>query len=88
MDDSGRLSTEELEQSYEMGMAMFCSAYVQLMTRELGIDVQDKEALKPMILQMVEPMNDATEAVWRALMHDHLGKEEALIRFRKALLEI
>jgi hypothetical protein len=54
------------------------------MGRELGVNMSDKEALKGMIMLMVEPMNHATEAIWRTLMEDD-GKDEAIERFRQSL---
>lgn len=88
MSDPEELSREELERARDLGAVTYCGAYVHLMGRELGVDTSDKESLNHMLLQMVEPMNQATEAIWRALMNDHVGKEEALIRFRKSLLNI
>jgi hypothetical protein len=34
---------------------------------------------------MVEPINHATEATWRALMEDTEGRDEAVERFRQSL---
>lgn len=88
MTDPSHLPREELERARDLGAVTYCGAYVHLMGQELGVDTSDKEALNHMLLQMVEPMNQATEAIWRALMNDNVGKEEALIRFRRSLLEL
>lgn len=88
MADPSQLPREEVERARDLGGTTYCAAYIELMIRELGINSASREGFNEMVIEMVAPLNIATEAVWRALMHDHLGKEEALIRFRKALLEI
>lgn len=87
MAEPSQLSRKMLEHARDVGAATSLSAYVRLMARELDVDA-DNESLTEMVMKMVEPMNIATEAIWRALMHDHVGKEQALIRFRQSLLEL
>lgn len=88
MADPSKMPREELERAKDLGAAAYCAAYIHLMARELGIDETDTEGIRTMIVQMVEPMNHATEAIWRALMNDNVGKEEVLIRFRQSLMDI
>lgn len=88
MADPSKMPREELERARDLGAAAYCAAYIHLMARELGIDESDTDGIRTMLVQMVEPMNHATETIWRALMNDNLGKEQALIRFRQSLLEI
>lgn len=45
----------------------------------------DQEAVNAMALQMLESLNVATEATWRALMKDKSGMYETLGRQRKTL---
>jgi hypothetical protein len=87
--DPAKLPKEELEKMRDTGAIMYGLGYIRLMARELGVTEADSlEGSQLMFYQMIEPMNIAMEAIWRALMEDHIGKEEALIRFRKALLNV
>lgn len=83
--ESNQLPRAELEKARDLGAAMYLSAYGHLMARELGIDETDNEGIKRMMLQLIEPMNDATEAMWRALMEDEDGMYKALRRFEDRL---
>jgi hypothetical protein len=87
MADPNALPREELEKMRDTGAIMYGLGYIRLMAREIGVD-DSLEGSQEMFYQMIEPMNIAMEAIWRALMEDHIGKEEALIRFRKALLNV
>lgn len=88
MADPAELPREELERGRDLGAATYLSAYIHLMLRELGIAhfASDTAGVNSMVEQMVEPMNIATEAIWRALMDDHSGEmEKVLERFRESL---
>lgn len=67
---------------------MYLTAYGHLMARELGIDETDDAGIKRMMLQLIEPMNDATDAMWRALMEDRDGMYKALHRFEDSLTKL
>lgn len=86
MSDPAQLPKEEVERARDLGAVTYCAAYIELMARELGINT--REGVNQMVSEMIEPLNYATEAIWRALMSDNLGKEETLIRFRQSLLEL
>lgn len=82
------LSNEQLQHARDLGAASYLSAYVHLMTRVLDIDDSDNVAINEMASTMVEPINIATEAAWRALMGDTVGMDQTLKRFREHLDEI
>lgn len=84
MADPSRIPRDELENKRDLGAVIYCGAYIELMRRELDVPM-DKAGMNEMITLMVEPMNHATEAIWRALMSDHKGLEEVLERFRQSL---
>lgn len=89
MADPAALPTSELQNARDMGAATYLSAYLRLMIRELGVDQGDTEIqnamVRSMVLQMIAPINHATESIWRAMMEDHKGMEEALQRLRDSL---
>jgi hypothetical protein len=85
MVDPSSIPREELERTRDLGAVTYCRSYILLMARELGVDMADTKTANSMTLQMVEPMNHATEAIWRALMEDHEGKERALERLQQSL---
>lgn len=90
MADPTKVPTSELQRIRDLGAISYMSAYCYLMMRELGVDgLQDGETWRQlttdMVLLMVEPMNHATEAIWRATMRDTEGMEKALLRFRASL---
>jgi hypothetical protein len=59
------------------------------MARELGVDDSDYSAIQAFVEQMVEPLNIATEAIWRALMNDSPeDMEKVLERFKDSLKAI
>ena len=87
------MTPQDLQKAKDLGFATYLSAYVQLMGRNLGItgddpDAGTQQALNQMALTMVEPMNLATEACWRALMHDHRGAKDKIQRFEEALKQL
>lgn len=85
MVDPSTVPTEELERTRDLGAVTYCRSYILLMARALGVDMTDTKAANAMTLAMVEPMNHATETIWRALMDDQKGKKEALKRFHQSL---
>lgn len=86
MVDPSSIPKEELERTRDLGAVTYCRSYILLMARTLGVDMADTKAANSMTLQMVEPLNHATEAIWRALMDDRSGEiEKALDRFRQSL---
>jgi hypothetical protein len=85
MSDPAKIPTSELMHKRDLGAILYLSCYLQMMHRELGIDDVSDEYLRMTVLQMVMPMNHATEAIWRALMHDETGVEETIQRFRESL---
>ena len=85
MADPAKIPTSELMHKRDLAAALYFTCYLQMMHRELGVDDASGEYLRMTVLQMVMPMNHATEAIWRALMHDETGVEEAIQRFRESL---
>lgn len=85
MADPAQLPISELQNRQYLGAVVYLSAYLMLMHRELGVDDASDEYLRMTTLQMVMPMNHATEAIWRALMKDADGMEKAVQEFRAAL---
>lgn len=83
--DPSQLTREELERARDLGAAAYLASYVRLMMRELKINETDTIAINTMAVQMIEPMNLATQAAWRALMEDHEGLEQVLKQFRSSL---
>lgn len=79
---------EHLGELRDVGAVTYLSAYIRLMGRSLNVPEPTKLDIGRMVLSMVEPMNHATEAIWRALMKDDIGKEEAIERFRESLRNI
>lgn len=85
MADPAKLPKAELEKARDLGAAMYLTAYGHLMARELGIDETDDEGIKRMMLKLIEPMNEATDAMWRSLMEDREGMDKAIHRFEDEL---
>lgn len=85
MANPANLSRAELEKARDIGVATYLSAYGRLMARELGIDETDTQGINRMMFVLIEPMNLATEAMWRALMEDHEGTERITNLFRDKL---
>lgn len=86
MAEPTKIPREELERMRDLGAVAYHSAYIHLMAHELGVDVSDTEFISDMVVRMIEPMNLATEAIWRAMMNDHSGEiEKVLERFRESL---
>lgn len=88
MVDPSTIPREELERARDIGAVAYLRSYVLLMARAIGVEMEDTKAANSMTLEMVEPINYATEATWRALMEDTDGKEEAIERFRQSLRAI
>lgn len=86
MQDPSSLSDEQLERARDLGGATYLSAYVTLMSRKLDIDIIP-EALRPMVLKMIIPVNLATEAAWCAQTNDLAGMNRTLERLRVLLEE-
>jgi hypothetical protein len=73
---------ENLRDSSAIG---YLGSYFTMMGRAIGVDItENMDDLRTMIVDATGPMNDATEAVWRALMADDEW-ELALERFRDRL---
>lgn len=85
----GPTDDETLRKSQELGAATYLTAYIVRMARAMDIDPQhleaDTEAVNQMVLQMVEPLNHATAAIWCALMTDASGRDLAIERLTVAL---
>lgn len=88
MADAAALPQDELQRSRDMGVIIYLGAYVRLMCRELGVPDPSAEELRPWILEFVDPLNHATEAIWRATMEDDKGANDAVVRFRESLKSI
>lgn len=83
------LSQPEIERIRDLGAVAYLRGYVNLMARELDIDTSDIEGMNHMVVLMVEPLNVATEATWRALMNDKPEEmEKVLGRFKESLDKI
>jgi hypothetical protein len=83
------LSREEIVRIRDLGAVAYLRGYVRLMARELGIDESDSDGLDAMVVEMVEPLNVATEAAWRALMKDKPeDMEKVVARFKESLDQI
>lgn len=85
MQEPSSLNNVELERARDLGGATYLSAYVTLMARQLGLDDADKEALRAFALQMLIPVNLATEAAWFALMHDDEKMNERIQELQAVL---
>lgn len=72
------LDNVELEHTRDLGAITYLSAYVHLMSRKLGIDDSDNEAVNGLAIQMIDTLNLSTLAAWCGLMNDRQGAEEAL----------
>lgn len=87
--DLTKASREEIERIRDLGAVAYLRGYIRLMVRELEIDESDVEGMNHMLLQMVEPLNIATEAIWRGLMNDKPEEmEKVLARFKESLDQI
>jgi|RhiMethySRZTD1v2_1073278.scaffolds.fasta_scaffold567419_4 hypothetical protein len=76
------LDDADLEYTRDLGASTYLSAYVHLMSRKLGIDDSDNEAVNGMALQMLDTLNLSTVAAWCGLMNDKDGVENALKELR------
>lgn len=88
MSGTERLSDEQLREAQAMGAAAYLTAYTRLMARALGIDDDSPEAINKMVMVMIEPLNNATEATFRALMNDRKGMYKALKTLRESVEEL
>lgn len=86
MVDPNVLSREALQEMQARGASLYLDAYVRLMARALGVDAVNAEVLGMMVM-MIDPLNHATEAIWRAMMKDGVGALGALDRFKESLDE-
>lgn len=85
MADPAEMPDEELERAQYLGAAAYLTAYLRRMMRAIGVDDSDAAGVNAMVMSMVEPLNHATEAIWRALMKDIIGKEKAVTKFKESL---
>lgn len=82
----GPADDETLRKSQELGAATYLTSYIVRMARAMDIDLEaDTEGVNKMVLQMVEPLNHATAAIWCALMTDATGRDLAIERLTVAL---
>lgn len=90
MSGTEQLSDEQLREAQAMGAAAYLTAYTRLMARALGVeeDIVNADVLKQMVTAMVEPLNHATEATFRALMSDRKGTYKALKTLRESVEEL
>lgn len=80
---------ETVERIRDLGAVAYLRGYIRLMVRELGLDESDEKGMDHMLLHMVEPLNIATEAIWRGLMKDKPEEmEKVLARFKESLDQI
>jgi hypothetical protein len=85
MKQLSEVPSEELKRARDIGAVAYLRSYILLMAREIGVEMEDTKTANSMTLDMVEPINHATEATWRALMEDTEGRDEAVERFRQSL---
>jgi hypothetical protein len=85
MADPAQIPESELFQKRDLGAVIYLSCYIQLMHRALGVEELNDEYIRMTVVQMVMPINYATEAAWRALMNDRKGSEEALANMKRSL---
>lgn len=85
MADPAAMPQDELQRSRDLGAIIYLGAYVRLMCRELKVPDPQPDELRSWLLEFVDPLNHATEAIWRATMEDDNGAKEALVRFRESL---
>lgn len=78
------IPTVQIEHMRNVAAAGYLKLYCRLMARTIGVDDSDDEGLAAMAIEMVEPLNTANEAIWRALMKDK-GWKETLQLLRKQL---
>lgn len=89
MFDERRLSEEELKSVRDLGCASHLAAYVHLMIRTLGISPDpSNESVNLMVIDMIDPVNVAVEAAWRAMMQDRPGVIDAMRRQQTQLEKI
>ena len=81
------LTKEAITRMRDLGAAAYLRGYVHLMVRELEIDESDTEGMNHMLLLMVEPLNVATEAIWRAMMKETPEEMEKVLERFKAELD-
>jgi len=79
------LSTFDMMRMRDLGAAVYLSAYVHLLARNLGIDDKDHEAINAFASALVEPVNLAAEAAFRALVNDRAGSDELMDQLREQL---
>jgi hypothetical protein len=58
------------------------------MSRQLGVDDSDHEAVNTMAFEMVTILNLSTQAGWYALMGDRKGLLGVLEQFRIAVMQL
>lgn len=83
-----KIKIKTIEHARDLGAVTYLSAYVHLMAHHLGIDADDNAVVKAMAVDMVEPINRATEAAWCALMNDRDGMAKALTTLKELLEEL
>lgn len=79
------LSREEMEKARDVGATVYLSAYVHLMGHHLHIADPTKEAFNTIAELMVDPLNLATEATWRAIMGDQEGCDQVMAQLKAGL---
>jgi CRP-like cAMP-binding protein len=82
------LSREALERTRDVAVVVHLKCYFHMMMRELGLDDSDDEMVAAMAVRMVEPMNEAINAIWGVVVRDEKFKQDALESFRQSLEEM
>lgn len=82
------MSSDELKEMQTQGAIIYLKAYIHGMGRGLNIESLPENEIRQMIIEMVEPINLATETIWRGMMNDHNGMQETLKRFEKSVVDL
>lgn len=89
MPDPVNPATEDLHGARDLGIVTYLRAYILLMMKELGVadEPDTSDGVNAMILVAIEPINLATEAIWRAMMQDEKF-EDTTDDFRESLRKL
>lgn len=70
MTDPSWSHEEAVEYVQQRGLAMYLGAYVNRIIKKTGVPQPEPDSTVDMAEVMVEPLNKATETIWRAMMGD------------------
>lgn len=86
---SDPIAEEDLQHARDLGAVTYLRAYILLMMRALHVNDEPdtSDAVNAMILVSVDPLNLATEAIWRAMMQDEKF-EKTIDEFRESLRKL